>query len=87
MLNGAQVEKVDELLFTGSSIFVFEMDAYPEAKILSPQELQQLYKAYGSWDMVADEVGASEAFVRQNSGQNNTLKIRSKSSKLRHSDR
>jgi hypothetical protein len=34
--------------------------------MLSKLELNALYKKFKSWQRVADEVGASEAFVRQN---------------------
>jgi hypothetical protein len=66
--NGAQVEKVDEPLFASSPIFVFEMEAYPEAKALLGTDLRRLHRVFGSWYRVAELVGSSEAFVRQNSG-------------------
>ncbi len=62
---GAQVEQVGE--HPGDSIiFVFEMDAYPEAKILAGSELRALHRRLKSWVSVANEIGASEAFARQN---------------------
>lgn len=61
----AQVEKVGEPFIASSPIFVFEMKAYPEAKILDPAELVQLHERLGGWYRVAEEVGSGEAFVRQ----------------------
>ena len=75
MLNGARVEQVDEPLTT----FVFELEAYPEAKALSTQELRTLYHKLGSFYAVADLIGASEAFARQNSKQKR--KTRTKTNK------
>lgn len=62
------------------------MDAYPEAKSLNSNELLALYKILGNWHFVADEVGGSEAFVRQNANRPKTSKVRGKLSKLRHSN-
>lgn len=64
---GAQVEQVDEHPTSDCAAFVFEYNCYPEAKILSKAEIKAVYKRFKSWNLVADEVGASEAFVRQNS--------------------
>ena len=60
-ISGARVDKVDEPLTT----FVFELEAYPEPKILSSNELKALYGDLRSYKRVAALVGASEAFVRQ----------------------
>jgi len=59
--SGAQVEQVDEPLAT----FIFEMEAYPEAKSLSPQELSDLYLRLKNFYTVADLIGSSEVFARQ----------------------
>ncbi len=59
--SGARVEQVDEPLTT----FIFELEAYPEPKILSTDDLKALYRDLRSYKRVADPVGASEAFVRQ----------------------
>jgi hypothetical protein len=64
---GAQVEQVVEHRSSSCTPFIFEFDCYPEAKILSKAEIQAVYKRFKNWQMVADEVGASQAFVRQNS--------------------
>jgi hypothetical protein len=50
-------------------VFIFELEAYPEAKSLSSAELRALYAASGSFYEVADIIGASEAFARQNAKQ------------------
>ena len=55
---GARVEQVDEPLTT----FIFELEAYPEPKILSTDDLKALYRDLQSYKRVADLVGASEAF-------------------------
>ncbi len=44
----------------------FEFEAYPEAKALGPDELRALYSSYRSFYRVAELIGASEAFARQN---------------------
>jgi uncharacterized protein YdbL (DUF1318 family) len=64
---GAQVEQVGEHLAT----FVFELEAYPEAKTLSLAELRSLHAKTASFQKVADLVGASEAFVRHTIQQKN----------------
>jgi hypothetical protein len=66
VLNGAQVDDVDEPLFTASTVVIFEFEAYPEPKVLTPIELQALYSQYKNYRAVGRLVGASEAFVRQN---------------------
>jgi hypothetical protein len=49
---------------------LFEVDAYPEAKVLNAVELKALHQRHGDWFQVAELIGASEAFARQN-GKNN----------------
>ena len=58
---GARVDQVDEPRI----LFIFELEAYPEPKILSIGELIPLYKNLKSFKKVAALIGASEAFVRQ----------------------
>jgi hypothetical protein len=43
------------------------MEAYPEAKVLLANELTALHRRFQDWHRAADEIGASEAFARQNS--------------------
>ncbi len=62
LISGARVEQVDEPLTT----FIIELEAYPEAKALSPKELSQLYRALGSFKKVAEVIGSSESFATQN---------------------
>jgi hypothetical protein len=45
---------------------MFEYKCYPEAKILSSEELTALHQEFGDWFSVAQAIGASEAFARQN---------------------
>lgn len=62
---GAQVEQVDEHRTSPCATFIFEFNCYPEGKILSKSEVKAVYKRFKKWDLVANEVGTSEAFVRQ----------------------
>ena len=64
---GAQVEQVDEHPANACAVLIFEYGCYPEGKILSKAEIGAVYKKFKSWQRVADEVGTSQAFVRQNS--------------------
>ncbi len=64
---GAQVEQVGEHRQQSTALFILEYNCYPEAKILSSMELRALHQDLRSWHKVAELVGASEAFVRQNS--------------------
>jgi hypothetical protein len=50
-------------------VVVFELEAYLEAKSLSPLELRALYQRYKSFYRVADLIGASEGFARQNANR------------------
>ena len=59
---GAQVEQVDE----PRTLFIFELEAYPEPKSLSSTDLKELHDSFKNFKKVADHIGASEAFVRQN---------------------
>ncbi len=49
---------------------VFEFEAYPEPKVLTPSDLGALYRRYKSFYRVAEVIGASEAFARQNAAKN-----------------
>ncbi len=60
--SGAQVDEVDE----PRTVVIFELTAYPEPKSLSSTELKSLYKIFGTYSKVAEVIGSSEAFVRQN---------------------
>ena len=68
-LNGAEVEQVDEPLWEPSALVVFELEAYPEPRSPSPEELRALYRRYKSFYRVAEVIGASEAFARQNAAR------------------
>jgi hypothetical protein len=57
---------VDEPNSNQSTIIVFEFEAYPEPKALSPVELMNLYVQHKNYRLIARIIGASEAFVRQN---------------------
>jgi hypothetical protein len=69
---GAQVAQVDE----PRTLFIFELEAYPEAKSLSSADLRALYAATGSFYGVADLIGASEAFARQNANKSKKIRRR-----------
>ena len=49
-----------------SVLFEFEADEVAEPKALLPSDLRELILRYGSPSKAAAEIGASEAFVRQN---------------------
>jgi hypothetical protein len=65
--SGAQVDEVDE----PRTVVIFELIAYSESKSLLSTELKSLYKIFGSYNKVADLIGSSEAFVRQNENPKN----------------
>ncbi len=46
-----------------------EFQTYPEPKALSAAELKGLVNIYGDYIKTALEIGASEAFIRQNCKQ------------------
>ena len=48
------------------ALIEIEFEEITEPKALLPADLLQLVKVYGSYLKVADTIGASEAFVRQN---------------------
>jgi hypothetical protein len=53
-LNGAEVEQVDEPLWEQSVLVVFELEAHPEPKSLTPSDLRGLYRRYKSFYRVAE---------------------------------
>lgn len=65
VFNGARVEQVDEP-HSASVVVCFELEAYPEPKVLSSIELRVLYARYKSFVRVGTAIGTSEGFVRQN---------------------
>ena len=66
--SGAREPQVEEPLSGSQSILTeFELDEVAEPKALSSQNLRKLVFRYGSHRKVAIKIGASEAFVRQNS--------------------
>lgn len=67
--NGAEVEEVDELGFSGP-VVIFELPAYPEPKSITSSELRALYAQYRSFYRVAEVIGTSEGFARQNAAKN-----------------
>jgi hypothetical protein len=46
-------------------VLQFEFEAYPEAKLLSQSNINDLIEKYGTSTVVAKIIIASEAFVRQ----------------------
>jgi hypothetical protein len=57
--NGGESDKVREL----REAVVFELEAYPEPKILTRCELKALMKKFGSTVRAAKLIGTSQAFV------------------------
>ena len=66
---GAQVEQVDEPVYSHQAVVTFEFEAYPEAKALTPDQLRVLYQRYKSFYRVGDAIGTSEGFARQNAAK------------------
>jgi hypothetical protein len=58
-LNGGDNAKVGE----HSAVVIFELEAYPEPKILSSKELKDLLKLYGSVRALAERLGCSIGFI------------------------
>jgi hypothetical protein len=56
--NGGENTKVGE----HSAVFIFELEAYPEPKILSSKELQELLKTH-SYRNLAKALGCSIGFI------------------------
>ena len=48
------------------AVVCVETEAYPEPKILTPDELVELVSRHKGARQTAAHIGASEAFVRQN---------------------
>ena len=70
--DGAEDTKVLEPIFSNltpsaRTVITFEVEAYPEPKVLSPPELGVLVERYGGFKQTARAIGdVSEGFVRQN---------------------
>jgi hypothetical protein len=62
---GGESLKVGEL----SSSVIFDLDAYPEPKILSSAEIKKLVALYGSTTAVARFLGCSQSFVSERLNQ------------------
>jgi len=60
--NGRELEQVDEPRAT----FIFEIEAYPEPRSLSASQLKALYQQFGTNLRVAEHIGSSLNFVRDN---------------------
>lgn len=56
---GGESRKVDE----HCAVVIFELEAYPEPKVLSVRDLEGLMRVFGSTVKVAKYIGASQAFV------------------------
>jgi hypothetical protein len=65
MRNGGEGFKVGEL----SAAVIFELEAYPEPKILSTTELRQLLKTHKTAVAVAKLLGCSQVFVSDHTKQ------------------
>ena len=59
LLIGGEGDKVGEL----SSVVTFDLEAYPEPKILTQDELRRLMRVFGTTIAVARHTGASQQFV------------------------
>lgn len=73
MVSGARETEVEEPVFTPATnlfrfevVFQIEFEAYPEPKVLLPEDLQDLLTQYSRFSTVSQLIGTSEAFVRQN---------------------
>lgn len=71
---GARVHEVEEpglglgpQLFRSEILLQVEFNEVAEPKALIPANLIELIRIYGNSGLVAQVIGASEAFVRQNS--------------------
>jgi hypothetical protein len=61
VLNGGESHKVGEL----SSGVTFELEAYPEPKILTSAELKRLLDIFGTTVAVSKFLGCSQSFVSE----------------------
>ena len=73
--SGAEVTEVDEphvsisgTLFRSEPVFQAEFEVVAEPKALLPGDLRNLVKKHGGYSKAGLAIGASEAFIRQNSG-------------------
>lgn len=64
--SGREFTQVDEPQFSPPTIFIFELEAYPEPKCLSPADLEALFQQLGTNKKVADHINASTNFIRDN---------------------
>jgi hypothetical protein len=62
-LNGGENAKVGE----HPAVVIFELEAYPEPKILTSEELKSLLKLHGSLRALAEELGCSIGFISERS--------------------
>ena len=78
--SGAQVVKVDAPAnspFTEYfTVLTVEIEAYPEPKVLLPNELRRLMDRFDNSIQVGNHIGASSAFVRENLNKSNSLRKR-----------
>ncbi len=61
--NGGENAKVGE----HSAVVIFELEAYPEPKILSSEDLKDLLKRYGSLRTLAEVLRCSIGFISERS--------------------
>ncbi len=71
---GRELTQVDEPPYRGSTTVIFELEAYPEPKSLSPDDLKALYLKLGTNKRVAAHIGTSTNFVRGKRSTINPLK-------------
>jgi hypothetical protein len=61
LINGGESDKVGEHL----SSVLFELEAYPEPKVLSSQELKRLITIFGTTVAVAKFIGCSQSHISE----------------------
>lgn len=71
---GRELTQVDEPPDLSSTTVIFELEAYPEPKCLSPDDLRALYDQLGTNKLVAAHIGTSTNFVRGNKQTKNKPK-------------
>jgi len=71
---GRELAQVDEPPYRGSTTVIFELEAYPEPKSLSPDDLSALYDQLGTNKLVADHIGSSTNFACGNKQSKNKPK-------------
>jgi hypothetical protein len=50
-------------------VVIFELEVYPEPKILSSEELKSLLKVHGSLRALAEALGCSIGFISERRGK------------------